>query len=286
MEISFQSDNRIFTLFCLLNKIGYDAENNLKMHALRQKVRRGLSKSETDLNKFKVLAGKYHQSQILEAFLHFSRFPNFVQKEKKWQTTLPKSIFIKTTPEIKKFFRTNNILKLYQNNKSSYNNIILLSQSIKNDLRAVMTLLKIKTPIKQIILMPNFLDAYWRGYGPIINKTQYIIFGHCKTKNKFEFLIRHEFLHNLVNPLFDPRIKKIARIVQPQIKLTDKFKKQSYQQTTTATNEYIVRALNIIYQEKQFHKDINELIDNEKQKGFILIETTIIAIKNALPYLK
>jgi len=280
MKIIFNNDNRIFTLFCLLNKIGYDSENNSAMHPLRQKIRRELSASKNNLPNFEALFRKYHQSQILEAFLHFSEFPEFILKTEKWQTTLPKIQFLKAVPEIRNFYSKNNIANLYKNSQSIYNKKIkAIKQSVQDDIKKTFSFFQIKTSVKQIVLIPNFLDAYWRGYGPSINDLQYIIFGHCKTLDKFKFLIRHEFLHGLINPRIDRRIIIIANKLRRQMLLSENFKKQSYQQKQIIINEYIVRGLNLIYIENNYKKNIKELIAKEKQKGFILIKSAIKEIK-------
>lgn len=284
MKIIFENDNRIFTLFCLLNKIGYNAENNIRMHPLRLKIRKKLLQNpDVNLINFKALFKKYHQSQLVEAFLHFSNFPKFTLIFKKWQATMPKSEFIKAVPEIKLFYKKNKISKLFFESEIIYNkNIESLKKQVKDDIKKTNNLFKIKTQVYKIILIPNFLDAYWRGYGPIIDNIQYIIFGHCKIMTKFKFLIRHEFLHCLVNPRKDNRFKKIANKIQ----LQKDVKKQSLKQKQIIINEYIVRSLNLIYLEKYSKKNLSKLINNEKQKGFISIKKAIEEIKNVLLYLK
>jgi hypothetical protein len=77
--------------------------------------------------------------------------------------------------------------------------------------------------LERIVIVPNFLDAYNRGYGPKIEKTAFVIYGPLIDES-FR-LIRHEFLHSIVKPLvlkkrnFPKKIKKFSKYNQPQIKL-------------------------------------------------------------------
>lgn len=280
MKLTFNNDNRIFTLFCLLNKLGYDSENNRQgMHPIRRRIRKEVNIGYSLIPKFKSFFSSYHQSEFIKAFLHFSPFPEFRLQGKKWQSRVPEAEFLKYLPLIKLFYKTSKIKQLYTINNHYYQkHIKLYSRKITRDLNELNGFFKIKTPITKIILVPNFLDAYWRGYGPMFQDKQYIIYGPCDNLKKYNFLIRHEFLHGLINPLHDKKIKKLYQSILPLIKI-DKHTPKFYPTKNIMAWEYLIRAFNILYLTKNSKRNLSDLLLKEQQKGFTQIEKVAELIK-------
>jgi GR25 family glycosyltransferase involved in LPS biosynthesis len=263
-----------------LNKLGYDSENNRQgMHPIRRRIRAELNIANDLFLQLKPFFNSYHQSEFIKAFLHFSSFPKFRLQEKKWQSRVPKAKFLKYLPLIKLFYKAGEINQLFAINNHYYQkHIKSYSHKIAEDLNELSRFFKIKTPIVNIILAPNFLDAYWRGYGPMFKNKQYIVYGPCDNLKKYKFLIRHEFLHGLINPLRDKKIKKLFQSILPLIKInkqTPKF----YPAKKIMAWEYLIRAFNILYLTKNSKKDLPNLLNKERRKGFKLIEKVIEQIK-------
>jgi hypothetical protein len=56
-------------------------------------------------------------------------------------------------------------------------------------------------------MLPNLLDAYWRGYGPAVGDTRYIVSGPAEQPNIG--LVQHEFMHPLLNPVVDANLRAV-----------------------------------------------------------------------------
>ena len=109
------------------------------------------------------------------------------------------------------------------------NNIVLAeAKSAIKLMKAYLRLSNQNINIHQFIVIPNFLDEYHRGIGPVINKTAYAILGPSSDdKNPFPIQrIMHEFLHAIINPL----TKKI-------------FENEITKQELSIIREYLIHAI-------------------------------------------
>lgn len=90
--------------------------------------------------------------------------------------------------------------------------------------------------INKMFLIINLLDAYWRGYQITDSKNAYIVVGPGAEKNHCE-LIRHELLHLIAN-----KFK-----ININVKISAELKKLGYNNKKIINEEFIVRAINFLY---------------------------------------
>jgi hypothetical protein len=64
-------------------------------------------------------------------------------------------------------------------------------------------------PPAGVIVLPNLLDANWRGYGPRVGEISYVLMGPAIEPNIG--LIQHEAMHPIINPLVDAHMGVIER---------------------------------------------------------------------------
>lgn len=236
--------------------MGYNDENNFKgMCLARKKIRNILLKYNLD-KKYPLLKkkiNKCHQYNLLRLLfkkprnttliLNLQRFSKEASVQKAWK-----------------------IFKKYQTLK-----IKNLFHLFRDEARRLIKFLD-KSPqsIKKIILIPNFLDAYWRGYGIRVGRIGYIVVGPGAEKNHGE-LIRHELLHLLTPALWIPR--RIIAYQQPKSLPT-----LCYASPSILNREYVVRSLNLLYKSAVLKIDTSEVIKHE-EKDFPYIKKALAFVK-------
>lgn len=272
IEIKYQISKDIFILFCALNALGYDDENNGKgMHPVRKKIRKALLKQDWPYKylKLRKIIKNYHQSQLL---IEISRNP---LRSLRKGDILKKNFLIARNfyLELKHFSNESLIKKLWPEfRKIQLKETKKLFPIFKKEaLNLAKFLNKQPTGIKKIILISNLLDAYWRGYGFKINGIGYVVVGPGADKNNGE-LIRHELLHVLA-PNFN---------LPPEItKKTRSLASMGYGDRKIINQEYIIRGLNLLYKSKYCKKNITKMLKNE-QKYFSKIKNAIEIIERKL----
>ncbi len=252
LKIQYKFSKDIFVLFCALNAFGYDDENNENgMHPLRKEIRKTLLRSDFPQkypNMKKILYSRHQFWFLKDLFKNppkkitiFKRFSKDTAIKKLWPKF--KKIQLKESKKIFPLFKEQTIGLIKFINNSNLN-------------------------IKKIILIFNPLDAYWRGYGLKINKTGYVIAGPGAAEN----LLRHELLHILA-----PNFKIPSKIIMAGRK-NKALISMGYGSKKALNNEYIVRALNLLYESDALKKDISKKIKKE-QINFPEIQKVINIIK-------
>lgn len=264
LKIQYQSSKDIFILFCALNAMGYDDENNTRgMHPVRKKIRSILLKYDWDKKypHLKKVFKKNHPWHLLNAILANSKnvkktsslddfiinLKNFSKEPLLWE--LWKAFRIYQIKETKKLF------SLFK--EQTIGLIKFVNKPILN--------------IKKIIFIVNPLDAYWRGYGFKITETGYIIVGPGADKNQGE-LLRHELLHILA-----PNFRLTTQILSPAKSLVN----IGYNNKKTIRREYIIRALNLLYEEKILKNKLSKIARRE-QKDFPKIKEVLRLLEEKL----
>lgn len=282
LPVVFKLEKEIFYLFSFLNLTGYDEENNPGgMHPLRKIIRKRL-KNTLKINRYsslKYFLSKKHQGQFVVWLLWRKYeagelFNTFLKKDlplfRKFDGLFQKFVDIEEKSllwsEAKKFY--------FKEKEKRYQKII-------RELNNLMEILNIDFNVlnlNKIIVVPNFLDAYNRGYGPKIGKTAFIVYGPLKNK-KFS-LLRHEFLHSVVKPLITNNsifLKKTEKLLKRQ-PISTRFKKIGYSNWPVIIEEHIVRAFDIKTSQLNSKEKI-KLLKREKGKGFIYIEKIYANLK-------
>ncbi|MFH1129206.1 MAG: hypothetical protein V1686_00505 [Patescibacteria group bacterium] len=257
----------IFTLFSILNMVGYNDENNKKgMHIVRKRIRSMLEnqdfgKSYTYFKKnIRKIDPWYFICELLKKYsdtvqIKISTYYFILNFRKASQDSSIKKLW-----QIFKIYHLKEAKKLFSVFKTELTKIMAFTnKSSKN--------------LKKIILIPNLLDAFWRGYGFKIQNIGYIVVGPGAKKNQGE-LIRHEFLHILA-----PQYHIPARFLLK--KDHSKATKLGYGGQNIIRKEYTVIGLNLLYESIILKKNIKKDIIRET-KYFPHIRYVIEIIKKQL----
>ncbi len=262
-KIKYQLSKDVFILFCALNAFGYDDENNEKgIHPIRKKIRKILLGYDWH--------GKYPQlGRAIKIYHPWHLLKLILTEPKDIKKTLVLHDFIL---DLKRFSNELLIRKLwgvFKNHQIKEANK-LFSLFEKETIQLIAFINRPPRELKTIVLIPNPLDAYWRGYGFRIGGIGYIIVGPGADKNQGE-LIRHELLH-LLAPAF-----QIPRRIT-----TDRHHKRlatiCYASPNVINREYIIRSLNLLYESAVLKMDISKAIKRE-QKNFPNIKEVLAFVK-------
>jgi len=241
----------VFMLFLALNKAGYKEENNENgMHQAR-KLAKTLSKNndlyETNTY-FKKLLKKVDPWYLMREIL---------KKEKMSGKNKTPAYYL--ISNLKKFSKEVSAQKLWKLLKPYYyKESKKLAPIFEKETRRIIKFINGSVPkLNRIILIPNLLDAFWRGYGIKIKDVGYIVVGPGSEKNNAE-LIRHELLHILT-----PRYNIPTRLLLT--KDHHRAIKFGYIGKKILRGEYTVLAINLIYESKVLKKNIKKNIIREKR---------------------
>jgi hypothetical protein len=273
LPVIFRLDKEIFYLFCLLNLLDYDGENNSAgMHKLRSFIRDDLRKNIKDYQSLANFFKQKHQGQFVEWVL--------------WKKYAKEDLINRFSKKDLQFFKKfNKDFKLFIKNEkkripwSTARTLYLREKKlhfsqIVNQLNKIMDDIQINfrdLGLNNIIIIPNFLDRYNWGYGPKIKKSAIIVYGPLYKKD-FR-LIRHEFLHSVIKSLiFNNKIfiKKINDITKHR-KIPKELKRIGYSEWPEIIEEHLVRALEIKTRPTKTGSK-KEALSQEKKKGFKYIE--------------
>jgi hypothetical protein len=257
----------IFVTFLALNALGYNDENNKGgMHPARKKARNILQKYNWNkkyphLKKDLKKTGPWYLIRtLLEKSNNIKRIKisnnSFVLNLKNFT----KEPLIKKAWKVFKNYHLKEAQKLFPIFK-------------KEIIRMIAFINKSPENLKKIILIPNLLDAYWRGYGLKIENIGYIVVGPGAEKNHGE-LIRHELLHILV-PQYRVPLHFIFKKDHRQIA------KLGYTSQNIIRREYIILSLNLLYESEILKKNIEQAIIRKK-RYFPHLQEVIEIIKKRL----
>lgn len=249
-------------IFTLLNGLGYNDENRTRgMSPERIWVRKLISKNDW-IEKYPALreARKCDPYWLLFGIAKLGE----------------KNAFHKNFSEdLKKFLKEPVVKKIQETlGRKSTRELKKILPELQSEYSKIEKIFHISPNIKMIYITLNPLDAYWRGYCPIVNKTMFITIGPGE-KNKIIEVFRHELLH-----LFAPYFNVSAKIDFSH-KKNKSLKKLGYQGKKILNNEYAVRGLSLIYEKKIQKKNIDKKILSEEKtfpniRGVIdLLETRI-----------
>jgi len=257
LEIETAESRKIISLFLALNTFGYDDENNPKgMSAIRRAAKKAI-KRDTLSHAYTHLQNAFETCDpwfLISITLNPKR--NAGKKD-----------IHKFLNELKTFSKepaVNKLLQKAENAQSSSNKILLpiLVRELKNIISLVG---KPPHKIRKIVLIANPLDAFWRGYGIPVEDTIHIVVGPGAEQNHGA-TIRHELLH-----IFAKRIKLPSSFaVRPSKNLS----RQGYGSQNVLREEYIVRALDILYRHNILGENISSIITHE-QREFHKIKSAV-----------
>jgi len=122
-------------------------------------------------------------------------------------------------------------------------------------------------PTAGVRVLPNLLDAYWRGYGPHVGALSYVVMGPAIEPNVG--LIQHEAMHPILNPLVDAHLGAVAHDQADRLFAAIKPNVGAGYQTWPAIlHESVIRAVEV---RLAAPTDRERLIRQEEANGFSLV---------------
>lgn len=204
--VTVLADERIFTLFALLNAAGYDAENfNQPFHPVRAAVREYVAaRPLPNLNRWRTQLSFMHSYTFVEWVLHYGQPPEFPRLVSGWHSSAPAFLFWGLEGELRQFYHAAEIDALWQNLQPEYEAEAERYRAATHPaIEQMLAYTRLEnSPIGHIVVIPNLLDAHWRGYGPHISNTAYVVIGPTGDAPDVG-LIQHEALHSLLGPLIE-----------------------------------------------------------------------------------
>jgi hypothetical protein len=272
--VSLQADERLFTLMAALNAAGYDDENNeAGMHPVRLAVRAELArKTLRSLDRLRLhlrICRLIHESQCIHWLLQRGGPPDFARQADGWWVKAPALLFLGMDDALADFYVEAGIGALWQRYQPDYDAEIARYQALlEPSLQATLAYLRLSPPAaSRVVMLPNLLDAYWRGYGPAVGETSYIVSGPAEQPNVG--LVQHEFMHPLLNPLVDANLDAIEPAQARR--LFDRLKGQvarGYQSWEGILHESVIRAVEV---RLAAPAERAWILANEEAQGFWLV---------------
>lgn len=272
--VQLAADERLFTLFAALNAAGYDEENNEQgFSAVRQQVRDELAgKSLPSLRRLRpylAMCRFIHVSQCATWVLQRGSAPDFARAVDDWAIQAPALLFFGFDRALAAFYQEAEIAALWQAQQPAYAaEIERYRPLVEPAVAEVFAYLRLtEPPTAGVIVLPNLLDAYWRGYGPQVGTLSYVVMGPAIEPNVG--LIQHEAMHPILNPLVDVHLDAVKRsqadrlfaALEPQVGA-------GYQNWPAILHESVIRAVEVRLADPA---ERERLLRQEEAQGFLLV---------------
>ena len=118
-----------------------------------------------------------------------------------------------------------------------------------------------------MVVLPNLLDAYWRGYGPRVGNISYVVMGPSEEPNLG--LIQHEALHPIINLAVEANLGAIRPAQAERLFGASRSRvSSSYSVWETILDESIIRAVSVRLLPSS---DRASYLERQQQHGFVLV---------------
>lgn len=271
LQLEAKSRRDVFVLFAALNALGYDDENNAEgMSRARKRIRNVLSKYDWRKRypQLERAAKAYHPWHLLRAVLA------------RPQDTKKTSMLGRFLSDLRTFAREPVVQSLWKRFKpyQTKEGEKLFPLFVKEATKLIAFIGRPPRGRRTIILIANPLDAYWSGYavdiegksGTTGRKVSCIVVGPGAEKNHGG-PIRHELLHILAPRLRLPRRIATARSFR-------RLARMGYASQRIINREYVVRALNFLYESEVLQRDVSEAIKHE-EKDFPRMKQAMASVR-------
>ncbi|MCK4520733.1 DUF4932 domain-containing protein [Candidatus Parcubacteria bacterium] len=279
IKIAFSLDERVFCLFCalILCNVHQKFKEKLPKSSFYKNVQNYLqSLNISNIKMMEQFFDRGHYVQYLCWTLRQSDFPEFKLKTKNKDSLQKPNIWFQGFNQVlRKFYKEAEIKKLWQKSKPNYQKVISFYKRKTNSqiLQIIKHLEKenIEWHFNEIILIPNLLETTGAGSAPLITPRAYIVFGPSFEKVD-TYLIIHEFLHHLINPILEEKkIKKKSEIFKKLYPLlTNSISRKFYPKWQWIISEYFVRGLQASFIQNKTKQE--KFFAEEKKQGFSKIK--------------
>ncbi|MFN3982240.1 MAG: DUF4932 domain-containing protein [Caldilinea sp.] len=272
--VQLVADERLFTLFAALNAAGYDEENYEQgFSPVRQAVRADLAGKSLPslqwLRPYLAICRFIHVSQCVTWVLQRGPAPDFARAVDGWALQTPALLFFGFDRALAAFHREAEIAALWQAQQPAYAAEIERYQALVEPAVAeVFAYLRLTAPpTAGVRVLPNLLDAYWRGYGQRVGALSYVVMGPAIEPNVG--LIQHEAMHPILNPLIDAHLDAIERSQADRLFAALKpHVGAGYENWPAILHESVIRAVEVRLADPT---DRERLIRQEEAHGFALV---------------
>jgi hypothetical protein len=223
MKLKFSDNYNLFVIYLLLNLSGYDDENNKRgMHPARKMVRRKFQKynrkNKKFLSKMRGLIKRVYYSRLTQVFV-LVREKYKKNKKDMYREFLEDVKEVKRMmPLIEKFEKEYKLKEFFRKKYSPY------IEKIINKSETTKTLSKYKSRITgfiksrdcEILIIPNFMESYWRGHSHFANNRKALL--NIGPGNKNDNINWHNIVHESLHFLLRKYFKKVAKKFSPKLK--------------------------------------------------------------------
>jgi hypothetical protein len=211
--VTVRLDEGLFTLFAALNAAGYDDENfDLGYHPVRQHVRQALAgRSFSGMERLQAQLKTVHSYNFVVWVLHYNPPPDFTRHQPGWAfNDIPALLFLGLDDILRDFYDEMDIAALWQEVLPEYERVARRYQEAAGEAvqEALAYTRTADAPMRRVVIIPNLMDAYYRGYGPQVGDTAYVIAGPGEDDIDAG-LIQHEALHSIVGPMVEANLGEI-----------------------------------------------------------------------------
>jgi hypothetical protein len=270
--VSVLADERTFTLFAALNAAGYADENfGEPFHPVREQTRAYLAtKTLPDLTRLRAQLQLTHPYVFVEWVLHYGQPPEFARTVTGWHGSAPALFFFGLDGELRHFYRAAEIGALWQQVRPQVEaETARYRAAVGPAIQQVFDYTRLTdTPLGHIIVIPNLLDAHWRGYGPHLDGSAYVIVGPTGERPDLG-LVQHEALHSLVGPLVEANLNAVdaAQAERLFAVLRTQVDAHSYGTWEIILEESVINALGARLAEPEWRE---VALQNDAARGFWL----------------
>lgn len=268
-------DERIFTLFAALNAAGFDREyQGMEMSPIRQQVRAALSEKDIpSLALLKPIFERVPDFHLVVWALQRSNPPAFGRAEAGWWVSTSAANFEGLEEALEAFYHEADISTLWQEVQPAYQAEIVQWQPLaEHSLASIQAYLKtVDMPFRQVVVIPNPLDAHYSGTGPQVGDIAYVVSGPTETELSLIGLIEHEVLHSVIGPMLDQQIEQIPASTSRRLYAVLKETMPSgYGTWASALEESLNRAINLRMLDDAGLRA--QQLDRLESAGFLLIK--------------
>jgi hypothetical protein len=288
IQVVAQPDIRLFTVFALLNTIGYNTENGWQFNKVRTAVRLKLARraaywrsalSEAGLLEVALRAGGAMMMDIVPLLTlppDLTFYSTWNEYSTSWQRESKESLLGIDT-WLQRFYKEESINTLWSEHLSAHEDLGTLLQQLSTLLDEVAERFegRSNTDKLEIVLIPNLLDAGGRGYSLSTYDRTWLFLGAISEVTQAKELIIHELLHRWVDVAAERVCTGSSADPMPQARARFRMVADSYPDLTIWVGETVARATTIWLMtnfRNLAQQHTNELLLHHEQIGFIGIQ--------------
>lgn len=268
------ADQRIFTLYAALNAAGFDREyDGIPMTLERQAVRAALSgKDIPSLKRLRPIFDRVKDYHLVVWALQRGAPPGFGRAESGWLVSTRAADFDGLDRALSDFYTEADIPAVWRQVEPAYRAEIErwqpLAEAASQDVQEYLGVSDV--PYRQLVVIPNLLDAHYSGNGPQIGEIAYVVAGPTETDQNLQGLIEHEMLHSVIGPMLDRNLQIIPRAQADRLYgVLKEHMPNGYGTWSSTLEETLNRAINLRMLSDEGLR--LQQVDQLEAQGFLLI---------------